>query len=161
MSSRATLLLLTCPIRCQSPNCLFSSVFKKSILIYQSVPWSPTLPCAGHLGPVYALSRNPFAIKYFLSAGDWTSRIWNEDLKTPIITSPYAASPLTAAKWSPSRRVVGLVCYEPLVILLRHCLRHSTISPLSGTTRCSPLQACGLNFFYNITLYCIAMSSPR
>ena len=28
----------------------------------------------GHCGPVYALQRNPFFPKYFLTIGDWTVR---------------------------------------------------------------------------------------
>jgi dynein intermediate chain 2 len=41
----------------------------------------------GHHGPVCALERSPFYSKYFLSAGDWTARIWNEDLRTAIMTT--------------------------------------------------------------------------
>ena len=29
----------------------------------------------GHIGPVYALQRNPFFPKNFLSVGDWTARV--------------------------------------------------------------------------------------
>lgn len=35
----------------------------------------------GHHGPVYALQRNPFFPKNFLTVGDWTARIWSEDIK--------------------------------------------------------------------------------
>jgi hypothetical protein len=31
----------------------------------------------GHIGPVYALQRNPFFPKNFLSVGDWTARVCN------------------------------------------------------------------------------------
>lgn len=57
----------------------------------------------GHHGPIYALARNPFFPKYFLSIGDWTARIWMEDLKTPIMTTKYHKSYLTSGCWSPSR----------------------------------------------------------
>lgn len=57
----------------------------------------------GHHGPVYGLVRNPFYPKYFLSIGDWTARIWNEDLKTPIMSSKYHSSYLTGGRWSPTR----------------------------------------------------------
>ncbi|PSC71021.1 dynein intermediate chain axonemal isoform B [Micractinium conductrix] len=57
----------------------------------------------GHHGSIYALARNPFFPKFFLSIGDWTSRLWNEDLRTPIVTSSYNASYLTGGAWSPSR----------------------------------------------------------
>lgn len=29
----------------------------------------------GHIGPVYALQRNPYFPKNFLSVGDWTARV--------------------------------------------------------------------------------------
>ena len=35
----------------------------------------------GHCGPVYALQRNPFFPKYFLTVGDWTARVWCEDVR--------------------------------------------------------------------------------
>eukprot|EP00164_Ancoracysta_twista_P002327 GFYU01003075.1.p1 GENE.GFYU01003075.1~~GFYU01003075.1.p1 ORF type:complete len:570 (+),score=204.31 GFYU01003075.1:231-1940(+) len=57
----------------------------------------------GHHGPIYALQRNPFAPKFFLSVGDWTARIWMEDLRTPIMTTKYHMSYLTDGCWSPSR----------------------------------------------------------
>ncbi|GAQ88949.1 Cytoplasmic dynein intermediate chain [Klebsormidium nitens] len=57
----------------------------------------------GHHGPVCALERSPFYPKYFLSAGDWTARIWNEDLRTAIMTTRYHSSYITGATWSPTR----------------------------------------------------------
>lgn len=41
----------------------------------------------GHHGPVYALQRNPFFPKNFLTAGDWVARIWSEDIKESSIMS--------------------------------------------------------------------------
>ena len=43
----------------------------------------------GHHGPIYALQRHPMFSKNFLTVGDWTARIWNEDLKTPIVSCPW------------------------------------------------------------------------
>lgn len=40
---------------------------------------------SGHYGPVYALQRNPFFPKNFLTVGDWTARIWSEDLRDSSI----------------------------------------------------------------------------
>ena len=57
----------------------------------------------GHVGSVYALKRNPFFSKYFLSIGDWTGRIWMEDLRTPIMTTKFHSSYLTGGTWSPTR----------------------------------------------------------
>lgn len=52
---------------------------------------------------MYALSRSPFFPKFFLSVGDWTARVWNEDLRTPVVATPYHAAHLTGGGWSPSR----------------------------------------------------------
>ena len=40
---------------------------------------------SGHLGPVYAVQRNPFFPKHFLSAGDWTAKIWSEEIREACI----------------------------------------------------------------------------
>ena len=59
----------------------------------------------GHHGPVYSLERNPHPGlgKYFVSIGDWSARIWMEDVKTPIMTTKYHGTYLTGGTWSPSR----------------------------------------------------------
>jgi dynein intermediate chain 2 len=41
--------------------------------------------------------------KVFMSVGDWTSKIWHEDQKTPIMQTRYHSSYLTSGCWSPSR----------------------------------------------------------
>lgn len=56
-----------------------------------------------HHGPVYALQRNPAHTKFFLSVGDWTAKVWSEELKTPIMQTRYHSSYLTSGCWSPSR----------------------------------------------------------
>ena len=56
-----------------------------------------------HHGPVYSIQRNPIHNKFFLSVGDWTAKIWSEDLKTPIITTKYHENYLTGGCWSPTR----------------------------------------------------------
>lgn len=38
-----------------------------------------------HHGPIYALERNPSLYKYFLTVGDWTAKIWSEEIKTPLM----------------------------------------------------------------------------
>lgn len=62
----------------------------------------------GHSGPVYALQRNSFFPKFFLTIGDWTVRLWNEDLRSPIMTSKYFKNYLLDATWSPTRPGVFL-----------------------------------------------------
>mmetsp|Transcript_1257 Transcript_1257/g.2798 ORF Transcript_1257/g.2798 Transcript_1257/m.2798 type:complete len:574 (-) Transcript_1257:687-2408(-) len=56
-----------------------------------------------HFGPVYGVKRNPFHVKYFLTIGDWSARMWFEDLKGPMTMTPYAPCYLSAASWSPTR----------------------------------------------------------
>lgn len=59
---------------------------------------------SGHIGPVYSLQRNPFFPKNFLSVGDWTARIWSEDIReSSIMWTKYHMSYLTDGCWSPTR----------------------------------------------------------
>ncbi|XP_056153620.1 dynein axonemal intermediate chain 2 [Lampris incognitus] len=59
---------------------------------------------SGHHGPIYALQRNPFFPKNFLTVGDWTARIWSEDIKeSSIMSTKYQMFYLTDACWSPVR----------------------------------------------------------
>lgn len=62
-----------------------------------------------HHGPIYSIQRNPANSKCFLTVGDWTTRIWMEDLRTPIMTTKYHSSYLTAGCWSPTRAGVFFV----------------------------------------------------
>mmetsp|Transcript_43316 Transcript_43316/g.97778 ORF Transcript_43316/g.97778 Transcript_43316/m.97778 type:complete len:576 (-) Transcript_43316:137-1864(-) len=63
-----------------------------------------------HFGPVYAVKRNPFHVKYFLTIGDWCAKIWMEELKGPMLQTPYYPSFLGAAAWSPTRAGVFFLC---------------------------------------------------
>ena len=60
------------------------------MLVWQRKSKSPTdrigAVYPGHHGPIYALQRSPFSAKNFLTVGDWTARIWADDLKTPIVS---------------------------------------------------------------------------
>ncbi|XP_035695576.1 dynein intermediate chain 3, ciliary-like [Branchiostoma floridae] len=61
----------------------------------------------GHHGPIYALQRNPFFPKNFLTVGDWTARIWSEDIReSSIMWTKYHTSYLTDGCWSPVRPAV-------------------------------------------------------
>lgn len=63
----------------------------------------------GHHAPVYSLRRNPCFPKYFLSVGDWTARVWNEDLKTPLMNTGYSRTAVAGGSWSPTRPAVFYV----------------------------------------------------
>ncbi|KEP64338.1 UNVERIFIED_CONTAM: dynein intermediate chain, putative [Hammondia hammondi] len=65
-----------------------------------------------HYGPVYAVRRNPFHPKYFLTVGDWTAKIWMEEIKSPIICTDYHPASLLNCQWSPSRPGLFMVCRE-------------------------------------------------
>ncbi len=56
---------------------------------------------AGHVGPIYAVERNPFFNKYFLTVGDWSARVWCEDIREVCLPLPY--------------RIVIVVC-NPLLL---------------------------------------------
>lgn len=59
---------------------------------------------SGHLGPIYSLQRNPFYPKNFLTVGDWTARIWSEEIReSSVMWTKYHNCYLTDASWSPVR----------------------------------------------------------
>jgi len=59
-----------------------------------------------HLGPVMSINRSPPNPKFFLTVGDWSAKIWVEDIKTPIMRTKYHGSYLTDGCWSPTRNGV-------------------------------------------------------
>ncbi|XP_069701576.1 dynein intermediate chain 3, ciliary [Periplaneta americana] len=60
-----------------------------------------------HVGPVYALQRNPSFVKNFLTIGDWMVRIWSEDCKeSSIMWTRNHRAQLTDGAWSPTRSSV-------------------------------------------------------
>ncbi|EDQ84795.1 uncharacterized protein MONBRDRAFT_39146 [Monosiga brevicollis MX1] len=64
----------------------------------------------GHHGPVYSIRRNPFSPKYFLSVGDWTARVWCEDVReSAVLWSKYYPCYLTCGVWSHTRPAVSFV----------------------------------------------------
>ncbi|NXF13672.1 DYI3 protein, partial [Smithornis capensis] len=62
----------------------------------------------GHIGAVYAVARNPFFPKTFLSVGDWTARIWTEELpdSPSIMATKYHIPYLLDGCWSPVKPAV-------------------------------------------------------
>lgn len=56
-----------------------------------------------HHGPIYSIQRNPIHNKFFMTIGDWTAKIWTEDLKSPISSTKYNDHYLTGGCWSPVR----------------------------------------------------------
>ncbi len=62
-----------------------------------------------HLGPIVGMQRNPTYFKFILTVGDWTARIWTEDLRTPIYISKYFPAYLNDCLWTP-RIGMFLIC---------------------------------------------------
>ncbi|NXU88494.1 DNAI2 protein, partial [Xiphorhynchus elegans] len=62
----------------------------------------------GHIGAVYAVARSPFFPKVFLSVGDWTARIWSEEIldSSSIMETKYHTSYLMDGCWSPVKPAV-------------------------------------------------------
>ena len=57
-----------------------------------------------HHGPIYACQRNPANLKYFLTVGDWSAKIWCEEHQQhPIMQTRYHNAYLTDGCWSPTR----------------------------------------------------------
>ncbi|CAG9786152.1 unnamed protein product [Diatraea saccharalis] len=57
-----------------------------------------------HLGPVRAVHRSPCTTRMFLTCGDYSLRIWSEEMRTQpiIVTKPYRHQ-VTDASWAPLR----------------------------------------------------------
>ena len=56
-----------------------------------------------HFGPIYSIKRNSFHSKYFMTVGDWSVRVWAEELRTPLLQTAPSVSNLTCGGWSSSR----------------------------------------------------------
>lgn len=63
-----------------------------------------------HHAPIYAIQRNFMIPKAILTVGDWATRIWMEDIKTPVIFNKYEKTFLTGGCWSPTRAGVFYTC---------------------------------------------------
>lgn len=95
-----------------------------------------------HVGPVYALERNPFFTKFFLSVGDWTARVWCEDIReSPIISTPPSRSYLTDGCWSPTRPGVFCTSRSDGYLDVWDILFHRTSPTLSVQVCESPISS--------------------
>ena len=64
---------------------------------------------SGHIGPVYSIQRNPVFPKMFLSVGDWSAKIFSEDIRDAAIYSTPVSGcfkGLWCCSWRSSSRVV-------------------------------------------------------
>ncbi|XP_053674507.1 dynein axonemal intermediate chain 4 [Anopheles nili] len=60
-----------------------------------------------HSRGIFCLEYSPWSPKIFLTcSGDWSVRIWIEDLSEPIVTLSTGFGPIQAAYWSPTNSTV-------------------------------------------------------
>ena len=69
-----------------------------------------------HAGPVLSVKRNPLHPKFFLSVGDWSAKLWIDELKGPLTVTPPAPSLITCGGWSPVRAGVFYTAREDGVV---------------------------------------------
>ncbi|KAJ8729776.1 hypothetical protein PYW08_001357 [Mythimna loreyi] len=77
-----------------------------------------------HLGPVWALHRNPGFLKNFLTVGDWTARVWSEDCReSAVLWTPPGRYSLTDGTWSPTRLSLMLLTQTNGILTLWDLLK--------------------------------------
>ena len=82
-----------------------------------------------HYGPVYAVQRNPSFSKHFLTVGDWSAKVWSDDItESSLFTTGGYTEKITDGCWSPSRPSVFYVTRTDGVldtwdILYKVCMR--------------------------------------
>eukprot|EP01064_Diplonema_japonicum_P012296 TRINITY_DN19775_c0_g1_i1.p1 TRINITY_DN19775_c0_g1~~TRINITY_DN19775_c0_g1_i1.p1 ORF type:complete len:736 (+),score=211.43 TRINITY_DN19775_c0_g1_i1:375-2582(+) len=84
----------------------------------ESVRIQPVKMCAGflpdgrrvgHHGPALSVQRHPTLTQYYITAGDWSFKIWKAGCPIPIVCSPFVSSKVTCGCWSPTRPSVVFV----------------------------------------------------
>jgi len=95
-----------------------------------------------HIGPVYAVERNPFFTKFFLTIGDWSARVWSEDIReSSIMWTPPCRSYLTDGCWSPTRPSVFFTGRSDGCLDVWDLLFHRNTPTLSVQVCDSPITA--------------------
>ena len=59
-----------------------------------------------HHGPILTISQHRKQTDLFLSVGDWSAKIWQDETLTPIYSTTYHATHLTGGCFSPTRQSV-------------------------------------------------------
>ena len=105
---------------------------------------------AAHAGPIAALQRSPHHPRFFMSAGDWSAKVWAEDHpRAPLLaTAPSWRGPgatdsyVSAGAWSQTRPAVVYTAGMDGALAAWDLL-HSHAEPVSVLGRCldAPLTA--------------------
>ena len=97
-----------------------------------------------HHGPIRSLQRNPLFPKNFLTAGDWSMKIWSEDITTSPLQWVWSGNKLsqntknsidnmpskqgehkvTSAMWSPVRPSVLLASRQDGYLMVKSRMYH-------------------------------------
>ena len=81
----------------------------------------------GHWGPIRALQRNPCFPKNFLTVGDWSMKVWSEDITgSPLFWVWSGQEIVTSAAWSPARPSVILATRMDGFLMVRDVLNEKT-----------------------------------
>ncbi|NXY25491.1 DNAI2 protein, partial [Atrichornis clamosus] len=96
---------------------------------------------SGHIGAVYAVARNPFFPKIFLSVGDWTARIWSEDFTdtSSIMETKCHIPYLLDGCWSPVKPAVFFITKSDGTLDIWDFLYHQKEPSLSIKVSNEPL----------------------
>ncbi|NXQ29279.1 DNAI2 protein, partial [Alaudala cheleensis] len=94
-----------------------------------------------HIGAVYSVTRNPFFPKVFLSVGDWTARIWTEELmdSSSIMETKYHTAYLLDGCWSPVKPAVFFTARSDGILDIWDFLFHQKAPSLSFKVSNDPL----------------------
>lgn len=111
-----------------------------------------------HHGPILSISQHRKQTELFLTVGDWSAKIWQEETPTPIYSTTYHQTHLTGGCFSPTRQSVfylirddgWLDCYDFIYRhnevayshrVSEHALSCVTICPESS--KCESMLAIG------------------
>ena len=94
----------------------------------------------GHLASVCTVERHPMFPRYFLTAGDWTARVWSERNSSELLSTPHHRSTVVGSCWSPTRPALFYTATHDGQLhvwdLLLHQDRPSLIYDVGTVTSC-------------------------